>query len=152
MGRHFLSDDVWRRVETVLPAAPPRRRVPGPHPIGDRAVLGGILFVLRDGIPWQELPADVGAGSGMTCLRRLRQWQRDGVWDRIHRALSSAFPANEIDWRRAERPPRIRRRRATLERAVQEALTQPRAGTGPSIGEPVTHEPALPGEKPRGPR
>jgi len=152
VSRPILSDDLWRRVEPELPPTPARRRVPGPHPIGDRAVLGGILFVLKDGIPWQELPAEVGAGSGMTCLRRLRQWQREGVWEKIRRALSGAFAPNEIDWRRAERPPRVRRRRTTLpEHAVHEALAQPRAGSTPSFGDPVARAAPRP-EKPRGPR
>jgi len=74
MARVILTDDLWQRVEHCLPAPPHRRRVPGPHPIGDRAVLTGIPFVLRSGLPWEELPGEMGAGSGMTCLRRLRQW------------------------------------------------------------------------------
>jgi transposase len=153
MARPILTDEQWRRVESVLPPPPPRRRVPGPHPIQDRAVLGGILFVLRDGIPWQNLPADVGAGSGMTCLRRLRQWQRDGMWEKIRRVLSGAFSAGEIDWRRAEKPPRARRRRLAPEHAVREALAQPRAGTAPSLGDSIAHGPVTnaPG-KPRGSR
>jgi len=90
MARVILTDDLWQRVEHCLPAPPHRRRVPGPHPIGDRAVLTGIPFVLRSGLPWEELPGEMGAGSGMTCLRRLRQWQRQGVWNRIRRALAGA--------------------------------------------------------------
>jgi transposase len=103
----MLSDDVWQWVEPCLPPVPHRRRVPGPRPIHDRAVLAGILFVLRSGLPWEELPAEMGAGSGMTCLRRLRHWQRDGTWDRIRRALTGVFPPGEVDWRRAD-PPRRR--------------------------------------------
>lgn len=116
-------------------------------------MLGGILFVLRDGIPWQNLPSDVGAGSGMTCLRRLRQWQREGVWEKVRRALSGAFSPGEVDWRRAEKPPRARRRRLTPEHALRDALAQPRAGTAPSLGDSIAHGPVTnaPG-KPRGTR
>src|SRR5206468_5477022 len=56
----------------------------------DRACLTGVVFVLRSGIPWQMLPQELGCGSGMTCRRRLRDWQRAGVWDLIHFAL--------LDW------------------------------------------------------
>jgi transposase len=62
----------------------------------------GILFVLRSGIPWQMLPQELGCGSGMTCWRRLRDWQRGGVWDLIHFALLDWLARNDqIDWPRA---------------------------------------------------
>jgi len=152
MSRPILTDELWQRVVHVLPPTPPRRRVPGPHPLPDRAVLGGILFVLKTGVPWQELPAEVGAGSGMTCLRRLRQWQREGTWERIHRTLAAAFGPNEIDWRRADRPPRVRRRGVPADRVVRAALSRPRAGTAPTFAE-VHEGPQVSGpEKPRGGR
>jgi transposase len=111
MARAILTDELWQRVQPYLPPTPLRRRVPGPRPIDDRPVLAGILFVLKSGLPWEELPAEMGAGSGMTCLRRLRQWQRKGVWDRIRRALAGAFGRGEIDWKRAELARRARRGR-----------------------------------------
>ena len=55
--------------------------------LSDRAVLNGILYVLRTGTAWELLPAEVGWGSGMTCWRRLRDWQVAGVWARLHRVL-----------------------------------------------------------------
>jgi transposase len=62
----------------------------------------GILFVLRSGIPWQMLPQELRCGSGMTCWRRLRDWQRAGVWDLIHFALLDWLARNDqIDWSRA---------------------------------------------------
>jgi transposase len=51
--------------------------------LDDRAVLSGILFVLKTGIPWEYLPAEVNCGSGMTCWRRLRDWHRAGVWQKL---------------------------------------------------------------------
>jgi transposase len=113
MAKEILSEELWRRVEPCIPAAPHRRRVPGPQPIEDRSVLVGILFVLKTGLPWEELPAEMGAGSGMTCLRRLRQWQQSGVWRRIRNALAGAFDPHEIDWKRAEVRTRVGRRRAS---------------------------------------
>ena len=53
----------------------------------DRAALAGILFVLTTGIGWNDLPAELGCGSGTTCWRRLQAWQRAGVWNRLHRAV-----------------------------------------------------------------
>lgn len=53
----------------------------------DRVALNGILFVLHTGIPWEDLPQELGFGSGMTCWRRLRDWQANGVWERLHLAL-----------------------------------------------------------------
>ncbi len=47
----------------------------------------GILFVLHTGIPWEDLPKELGFGSGMTCWRRLRDWQANGVLERLHLAL-----------------------------------------------------------------
>jgi transposase len=48
------------------------------------------------------LPAEMGCGSGMTCWRRLRDWQEAGVWDRLHRALLDELgEADQIDWKRA---------------------------------------------------
>jgi transposase len=55
--------------------------------VSDRAVLTGILLVLKSGITWEMLPQELGCGSGMTCWRRLRDWQRAGVWERLHQTL-----------------------------------------------------------------
>jgi len=54
------------------------------------------------GIPWEDLPQELGFGSGMTCWRRLRQWQREGVWERLHQALLYRLRQyDQIDWSRA---------------------------------------------------
>ena len=67
----------------------------------DRKALTGILFVLKSGIPWAMLPKEMGCGSGMTCWRRLRDWQAAGVWARLHRALLNRLGrANAIDFGR----------------------------------------------------
>ena len=68
----------------------------------NRAALTGILFVLKTGIPWEMLPPEMGCGSGMTCWRRLRDWQKAGVWERLHRTmLERLSKADQIDWTRA---------------------------------------------------
>jgi len=64
-------------------------------------VLEGIVFVLRTGIPWASLPKAMGCGSGMTCWRRLRDWQEAGVFERLHRTLLDRLGrANAIDFSR----------------------------------------------------
>jgi len=63
--------------------------------------LNGILFVLRTGIPWEELPQELGFGSGMTCWRRLRDWQAAGVWRELHlKRLNELRKAGKLDFSR----------------------------------------------------
>ncbi len=102
MAKPILNDDLWALIEPLLPAPKQRRaRYPGRKPLDDRAVLTGILFVLQSGIRWAMLPQEMGCGSGMSCWRRLRDWQAAGVWDRLHEVLLDKLPAaDRIDWSR----------------------------------------------------
>jgi len=101
MTKPILEDALWEVIAPLLPPEPPKPKGGRPR-IADRAALTGILFVLKSGIPWEMLPAELGCGSGMTCWRRLRDWQAAGVWDRIHRALLDRLGGREaIDWSRA---------------------------------------------------
>lgn len=86
----------------LLPAHPDQTGKAGRRWLDDRQVLCGILFVLYTGIQWEYLPAELGFGSGMTCWRRLRDWNAAGVWDRLHRELLAELrAAGELDWDRA---------------------------------------------------
>jgi len=59
-------------------------------------------LVLKTGIPWKDLPCDLGCGCGMTCLNHLKQGHRAGVWRRLHRLLLAELRgADTIDWSRA---------------------------------------------------
>jgi transposase len=79
MARPILDDDLWALIETLLPPPKPRRsRNPGRKPLENRAVLTGILFILQTGLRWDLLPQEMGCGSGMSCWRRLRDWQAAG--------------------------------------------------------------------------
>lgn len=101
MAKPLVSDALWELVEPLLPVSE-RSPKGGRPPVGNREALAGILFVLRTGIPWQMLPQEMGCGSGMTCWRRLRDWQRAGVWDRLHQALLAKLnAADRLDWSRA---------------------------------------------------
>jgi transposase len=101
MAKPLLTDELWAVIEPLLPKWTPSPK--GGHPrLDDRKALTGILFVLKTGIPWGDLPCEMGCGCGMTCWRRLRDWQEDGTWDKIHRELPSRLRgADKIDWSRA---------------------------------------------------
>ena len=102
MARQILDDELWQIIEPLLPKKKRRFRYPGRKSLDDRAVLRGILFVLKSGIAWEDLPQEMGCGSGMTCWRRLRDWQKVGVWDKIHRVLLNQLRrADQIDFSRA---------------------------------------------------
>jgi transposase len=102
MAKPLVSDELWELVEPLIPKVERRYRFPGRKRIDDRKVLTGILFVLQTGIPWEYLPKEMGCGSGMTCWRRLREWQEAGVWQRLHALLLAKLrEADRIDWSRA---------------------------------------------------
>ncbi len=88
MAKPLLPYELWNRIEPLLPPPKPRRfRYPGRKPIDNRKALIGILFVLKTGICWEDLPQELGCGSGMTCWRRLRDWHEAGVWQSLHELL-----------------------------------------------------------------
>ena len=97
-----VSDPLWKRIEPLLPKVERRFRYPGRKRLPDRQALQGILFVLHTGIGWEHLPQELGFGCGMTCWRRLRDWQEAGVWQRLHELLlAELHAAGELDWSRA---------------------------------------------------
>jgi transposase len=98
----IVSEELWERIEPLLPKVTRRFRYPGRKRLDDRAALQGILFVLHTGIAWRQLPLELGFGSGSTCYRRLDEWQRAGVWQRLHALLLAELrAAGELDWARA---------------------------------------------------
>ena len=100
MPKKLVSDELWSIVEPLLPQHIPSPKGGRPR-ISDRAALTGIIFVLKTGIPWEELPQEMGCGSGMTCWRRLQEWQKAGVWEKIHCSiLQPLHDAHKIDWTR----------------------------------------------------
>jgi transposase len=102
MAGPIVSDDLWEAIEPLIPEVPRRFRHPGRKRIEDRRVLTGILFVLQTGIPWEHLPQEMGCGSGMTCWRRLKEWNDQGVWQALHEVLLARLhQAERIDWSRA---------------------------------------------------
>ncbi len=101
MAEPLVPDDLWAIVEPLIPAKPPKPKGGRPR-IDDRAALTGIIFVLKSGIPWSMLPIEMGDGSGVSCWRRLQEWQHAGVWIRLHQAvLEKLGDADRIEWERA---------------------------------------------------
>ena len=96
-----MSDELWVVIEPLLPAEPPKPNGGRPR-VPNRAALTGIIFVLKTGLPWEYLPPEMGCGSGITCWRRLRDWQQAGVWERLHQVLLDRLgDAGKLDWSRA---------------------------------------------------
>jgi transposase/quinol monooxygenase YgiN len=91
-----LSDAQWERVRSLLP---PGKREGRPR-ADDRRTLDGILYVLRTGCRWQDLPDEYG--SGVTCWRRLTQWEDDGTWERLWRVFLETLDASgRLAWAQA---------------------------------------------------
>jgi len=87
MGRYDLTDFEWRVIEPLLPNKP--RGVPR---VDDRRVLNGILWVLRTGAPWRDLPERYGPYT--TCYNRFNRWRKKGVWDQLMDAVVEAYDGN----------------------------------------------------------
>lgn len=102
MAEPLVSDELWARLEPLIPKRESPTERGGRPRISDRQALTGIIFVLISGIPWEMLPQEMDCGSGMTCWRRLRDWQAAGVWNRLHEVLLAELrAADRIDWSRA---------------------------------------------------
>ena len=100
MAKPLLPDELWALIEPLVPPHPPQPKG-GRPPLDDRKVLTGIIFILKTGIPWEDLPQEMGCGCGMTCWNRLRDWQAAGIWDKIHEVLLAHLRhADKIDFHR----------------------------------------------------
>jgi transposase len=82
--KRALTDEQWERVAPHLPAHPPSPKGGRPR-ADDRACLEGILWLLRTGARWQDIPVDLPSGS--TCWRRLQAWAFDGVLEGVQAVL-----------------------------------------------------------------
>jgi len=89
-----LTDEQWAALE---PHLPPQRAATGRPAKEHRTVVEGILWRLRTGAPWRDLPERYG--SWQSVYTRFRRWQAAGVWDRALAALQAAADARgELDW------------------------------------------------------
>jgi transposase len=87
-------DKLWNEIAPLLPerAVSPKGGRPA---MSNRACMLGIIFVLKSGLPWNLLPAEMACGSGVTCWRRLREWTEAEVCGRRCIADCSGVWANE---------------------------------------------------------
>ena len=81
----LVPEELWEAVEPLLPRKRPKPKGGRPR-VPDRSALAGIVYVLRHGCRWRDVPRALGA-SGVSCWRRLREWQKAGVWMRAHRTI-----------------------------------------------------------------
>jgi transposase len=93
MQKAFLSDEQWAKLEPLLP----KERSRGRPWADNRRVLEGILWVLKTGARWRDLPREYPGAS--TCWRRLRQWEEQDIWLKIWRQfLSELDQQGRLDW------------------------------------------------------
>ncbi|HQY89228.1 MAG TPA: transposase [Tepidisphaeraceae bacterium] len=98
MAVELLPDELWLEVEPLLPPPPRTSSKGGRPPVSNHSALKGIIFVLRYGIPWQQLPYDLFGVSGSSCWRRFCEWTAAGVWPQLHqRLLNRLGKAGGID-------------------------------------------------------
>jgi transposase len=92
--RYELTDAQWRRLEPLLPPERPRTGRPNHN---HRTLLNGILWILRTGAPWRDLPERYGRVG--TVSSRFYRWRTAGVWQRVLETLQArADAAGLLDW------------------------------------------------------
>lgn len=91
-----VTDGQWQRLEPLLPS----HNEWGRPRADDRRTLNGILYVLRTGGRWQDVPREYG--SAATCWRRLKAWEEDGTWEKIWRSLLAMLDEQDtLEWDKA---------------------------------------------------
>jgi transposase len=94
MVRDILTDEQWERLRPLLP---PQKPITGRPSKDHRTILNGILWILRTGAPWRDLPPEYGPWQ--TVATRFYRWVKAGVWDRILEELQRQHDAQgELDW------------------------------------------------------
>ena len=96
MAKKELTEEQWQKIEPLLPK-PKKSRKGGRPPADYRACLEGILWLLRSGARWQDLPKEYPSAS--TCWRRLQAWEERGLWLKIWRTFLGELDAQgKLDW------------------------------------------------------
>ncbi len=115
-----LSDEMWARLEPVLPPVQGARGRPStPH----RPAVEGAIYRYRTGCAWRDLPPEFGPWQ--TVWKRHAKFSKDGTWDRVLTVLlAEADDAGELDWRVSVD--------STISRVHQHGATAARSVSGPS--------------------
>lgn len=94
MNRGDLTNDQWARLQPLLPPEKPQTGRPN---LDHRQIINGILWILRTGAPWEDLPARYGTRG--TVSSRFYRWRKAGIWDRIFADLQAQADADgSLDW------------------------------------------------------
>jgi len=100
MAGKLLPDELWQEIEHLFPEHV-QSPEGGRHPIEHRVALTAILFVLKTGIGWEDLPQEAFECSYKTCTRRLEEWAELGLLHQIHEVfLAKLQGADQLDWSR----------------------------------------------------
>jgi len=96
MRKPELKEEQWAKLAPLLPE-PKKSSKGGPTPVANRPCFEGILWVLRSGARWKDLPDEYPSYS--TCRRRLLEWEDQGVWLKLWRALLAELDEKQrLDW------------------------------------------------------
>jgi len=94
MRRGELTDKQWQRLQPLLPPEKPKTGRPN---LSHRQIINGILWVLRTGAPWRDIPERYGTWS--TLSSRFYRWRRAGIWDRLWTTIQEeAEQQGQLDW------------------------------------------------------
>lgn len=94
MRRHELSDEEWEHIKDILPTPKDRGRPPS----DTRMVLNGMLWIMRTGAPWRDVPEWFGPWE--TVYDRFNRWSKDGTLDRVVELLQALMQSEgKIDWK-----------------------------------------------------
>jgi len=92
----LLSEKQWLKIKPLLPQSKSGAKG-GRPPADNRAVIEGVLWVLKTGARWRDLPPQYPSPS--TCWRRLRDWEEQGVWLKVwHSFIAELDEANHLEW------------------------------------------------------
>jgi len=93
-NRGDLTNEQWEQIETLLPKAKTKRGRPAQD---HRELLNGMIWVLRTGAPWRDMPERYGKWT--TIYSRFQRWRKTGVWDRMFAELQTALDVEgNVDW------------------------------------------------------
>jgi transposase len=131
----LLSEKQWLKIESLLPKHKPSARV-GRPPADNRAVVEGILWVLKTGARWRDLPPQYPSPS--SCWRRLRDWKEQEVW---HSFIAELDEANHLDWEETFADGSFApAKKGALESAKPERVKEPSGWRAPSGQELMAKE------------
>ncbi len=83
MNRHAISDEKWKQIEPIL--VPPKKETRGRKPKGNRLMFNGILWILKTGAPWRDLPERFGPWQ--TVYKRFAKWTSLEAWENLFNSV-----------------------------------------------------------------